>query len=100
MTVRTGDIVAIVGDVGAGKSSILRAIMGQLRKSEGIMHLYGSIAYVPSEPWLVSTTLKENIIFGMPYDEYKYRAVIRACALTRDIQSLSRGKIVVNSFPL
>ncbi|KAI9598979.1 hypothetical protein BDF19DRAFT_419287 [Syncephalis fuscata] len=91
MTVRAGDIVAVVGDVGAGKSSTILAIMGQLRKSEGIMHLHGSIAYVPSEPWLVSSTLKENIVFGMPYDEHKYRAVIRACALTRDIKSLSRG---------
>jgi ATP-binding cassette subfamily C (CFTR/MRP) protein 1/ATP-binding cassette subfamily C (CFTR/MRP) protein 2 len=93
MTVRAGDVVAIVGDVGAGKSSILSAIMGQLRQSEGILQLYGSIAYVPSEPWLVSATLRENIVFGMPYDDRKYRAVIRACALTRDIKSLSRGRL-------
>lgn len=92
MVVRAGDVVAIVGDVGAGKSSILLAIMGQLRQSDGEMHLHGSIAYVPSEPWLVNATLQENIVFGMPFDERKYHAVIRACALTRDIKSLTRGK--------
>ncbi|RKP06702.1 P-loop containing nucleoside triphosphate hydrolase protein, partial [Thamnocephalis sphaerospora] len=91
MTVRAGDVVAVVGDVGAGKSSLLSAIMGQLRHSEGEMRVHGSIAFVPSEPWLVNATLKDNIVFGMPYNEHKYRAVVRACALTRDINSLTRG---------
>jgi ABC-type multidrug transport system ATPase subunit len=91
MEVRAGDVVGIVGDAGAGKTSLLAAIMGQLRHSAGEVRVHGSIAYVPAEPWLVNTTLKENIIFGMPYNERKYRAVIRACRLAPDISTFPHG---------
>ncbi len=50
-----------------------------------------SVAYCSQSPWLLGTTLKENILFGSPYDERRYRAVIKACALEPDLKILEYG---------
>ncbi len=90
-TVRRGQLTAIVGDVGSGKSSLLAALLGQMIKVEGECMVFGSIGYVPQEAWLLNMSLRENIIFGSPYDEDKYRKVIQVCALERDLSLMANG---------
>ncbi|KAI8360647.1 P-loop containing nucleoside triphosphate hydrolase protein [Mortierella sp. GBAus27b] len=91
MSVKPGDLVAIVGDVGSGKSSTLAAIMGQIKLRAGDREVHGSLAYVPHDAWLVNATLKENILFGSPFNRDKYNDILRVCALTRDLTLLSAG---------
>jgi ABC-type bacteriocin/lantibiotic exporter with double-glycine peptidase domain len=51
----------------------------------------GSIGYVPQEAWLLNMTLRDNIIFGSPYDEKRYNETIRVCALKRDLTLMAHG---------
>ncbi|CAJ0633095.1 12600_t:CDS:10 [Entrophospora sp. SA101] len=89
MKVRKGEVIAIVGDVGAGKSSILAAIQGQIKKENGVRKVLGSISYVPHDAWLLNATLKENILFGEDFDSKKYQEVLHCCALNKDLTLLS-----------
>ncbi|CAG8706574.1 22409_t:CDS:10 [Dentiscutata erythropus] len=91
LTLKQGEVIAVVGDVGAGKSSILAAILGQLRKENGVRKIRGSISYVPHDAWLLNDTLKENILFGNECDDERYQEVIHVCALRRDLEWLSNG---------
>ncbi|CAO3569994.1 unnamed protein product [Mortierella alpina] len=84
-------LVAIVGDVGSGKSSTLAAIMGQIKLVAGERAVHGSLAYVPHDAWLLNATLRENVLFGSPFDQKKYNDILRVCALTRDLTLLSQG---------
>ncbi|KAH7042284.1 P-loop containing nucleoside triphosphate hydrolase protein [Linnemannia elongata] len=91
MKIKPGDLVAIVGDVGSGKSSTLAAIMGQIRLMAGSRAVRGTLAYVPHDAWLLNATAKENILFGSPFNQEKYNAILRVCALNRDMGLLSAG---------
>ncbi|KAF7716379.1 ABC transporter [Penicillium ucsense] len=104
-----GRLSIIAGPTGSGKTSLLMALLGEMRLVEGRVHLPGgmgnraelpvdpetglidSVAYCAQEAWLVNATVKENIIFASPYDEKRYRAVLKACALERDIEILDAG---------
>ncbi|KAM6496895.1 metal resistance protein YCF1 [Amanita muscaria] len=91
LSVRMGEVVGIFGRVGAGKSSLLSAIIGDLVRTEGQIELYGSVAYVPQSPWIMTASVRENILFSHEYDEAFYNAVIEACALTQDLALLPQG---------
>uniref|UniRef100_A0AAQ5YZ93 ATP-binding cassette, sub-family C (CFTR/MRP), member 3 n=1 Tax=Amphiprion ocellaris TaxID=80972 RepID=A0AAQ5YZ93_AMPOC len=82
-----GSLLAVVGHVGCGKSSLISALLGEMEKVEGD----GSVAYVPQQAWIQNATLRDNILFGRPYNEQKYRCVLDACALTPDLQVLPGG---------
>ncbi|KAJ5562910.1 hypothetical protein N7461_001671 [Penicillium sp. DV-2018c] len=104
-----GKLNIIAGPTGSGKTSLLMALLGEMRLLEGRVHLPGglsnradlpvdpetglidSVAYCAQEAWLVNATVKENIIFASPYDERRYRAVLKACALERDLAILDAG---------
>ncbi|CAG8447380.1 10995_t:CDS:10 [Ambispora gerdemannii] len=91
MQVKQGEVVAIVGDVGAGKSSVLAAILGQIRLSAGTRRIRGSISYVPHDAWLLNATLKDNILFGNELDNRRYQEVLHVCGVNRDLPLLSHG---------
>lgn len=76
----------------AGKSSILQAILSKMTVQQGRVNVGGSIAYVPQTPWVQNLSLRDNILFGMPFDEQKYKAVIHACALELDLKTLPNGE--------
>ena len=76
----------ITGPVGSGKSILLSAIAGELSNANGTISCKGTIVYVPQIAWIFSGTIRENILFGEPYEETKYARIINACALTEDIQ--------------
>lgn len=86
-----GSLVAIVGPVGSGKSSLLAAIMGEMTRTAGSVLLGGSIAYCPQQSWIQNATVRDNILFGRPFDKDRYDAVIEECALSTDLQLLPHG---------
>ncbi|KAF7297335.1 Multidrug resistance-associated ABC transporter protein [Mycena indigotica] len=92
MTVPRGAFIAIVGRVGSGKSSILQALIGEMRKTEGTVRFGGSIAYVPQTAWIRNATLRQNIVFGQKDDEDKFREVVAACSLEHDLEVLPHGE--------
>ncbi|XP_017271649.1 canalicular multispecific organic anion transporter 2 isoform X1 [Kryptolebias marmoratus] len=86
-----GSLLAVVGHVGCGKSSLISALLGDMEKLEGEVSVRGSVAYVPQQAWIQNATLRDNILFGKNYDERKYRRVLDACALTPDLEVLPGG---------
>ena len=86
-------LTVITGQVGSGKSTLLAAIAGEVTQSSGNIACSGTIAYVSQTAWVFSGTLRENVLFGEPYDEKKYAEVIEACALKEDIKRFSNGDL-------
>uniref|UniRef100_A0A8B9Y353 ATP binding cassette subfamily C member 4 n=1 Tax=Bos mutus grunniens TaxID=30521 RepID=A0A8B9Y353_BOSMU len=92
-TVRPGELLAVVGPVGAGKSSLLSAVLGELPLSQGKVSVHGRIAYVSQQPWVFSGTVRSNILFGKKYEKERYEEVIKACALEEDLRLLREGDL-------
>jgi ABC-type transport system involved in cytochrome bd biosynthesis fused ATPase/permease subunit len=70
-----GELVAIVGRVGAGKSSLVHAILGNMQPTQGTAEAGGRVSYVPQNPWCQNLSLRDNITFGLPFDEERYSRV-------------------------
>jgi ABC-type multidrug transport system fused ATPase/permease subunit len=83
-----GEILGIVGPVGAGKSSLLHAVLGELQPTSGSVAVRGTVAYCSQMPWILAGTVRSNITFFRPYDEDWFQTVVRACALERDLTLL------------
>ena len=82
--------------MGSGKSTLLSVIAGEIPVTEGNCECCGTIAYVPQMPWVFSGTLRENILFGRPFDFDKYTRTIRVCALEGDIEGFpDKDQVVV-----
>ncbi|KAJ3273542.1 hypothetical protein HDV01_004309 [Terramyces sp. JEL0728] len=86
-----GKLVAIVGAVGSGKSTLLNSLIGETRRVSGEVKISGSFGYAPQQAWIQNATVKENILFGSPYEEERYINTIRVCALEKDLQMLNNG---------
>ncbi|KAA8520388.1 hypothetical protein F0562_014644 [Nyssa sinensis] len=93
LQVKRGMKVAICGTVGSGKSSLLSCILGEMPKLSGTIKISGTKAYVPQSPWILTGNVRENIIFGNPYDSFKYDRTVKACALTKDFELFSAGDL-------
>ncbi|KAJ4445532.1 hypothetical protein ANN_12212 [Periplaneta americana] len=91
LEVPRGRLIGICGSVGSGKSSLLSAIMGDMIVSSGQLRVMGSMAIVSQQAWIFNDTVRENILFGLPFDESKYQAVIECCCLQRDLELLANG---------
>ena len=91
MSVRPGELCLIVGATGGGKSTLLSALLGNVRRVHGSVAVGGRVAYCPQKAWVLNATLKENILFGAAYDEARYGAVLDACALRPDLALLPAG---------
>ncbi|PNF26812.1 hypothetical protein B7P43_G17381 [Cryptotermes secundus] len=91
LDVRPGELVAVVGPVGSGKTSLLHAILKELPLNSGSISVGGSVSYASQEPWLFTGSVRQNILFGQPMDRNRYRQVVRVCALERDFQLLPHG---------
>ncbi|XP_047551479.1 cystic fibrosis transmembrane conductance regulator isoform X4 [Lutra lutra] len=87
--IERGQLLAVAGSTGAGKTSLLMMIMGELEPSEGKIKHSGRISFCSQFSWIMPGTIKENIIFGVSYDEYRYRSVIKACQLEEDISKFA-----------
>nr|CAD7448332.1 unnamed protein product [Timema bartmani] len=91
VNVNKGSLVAIVGTVGSGKTSLVSGFLGEMNKLSGRVNTKGSIAYVPQQAWIQQSTLKDNITFGRNLDTSLYDKVIEACALKSDLEILPGG---------
>ncbi|EPB66448.1 hypothetical protein ANCCEY_14458, partial [Ancylostoma ceylanicum] len=86
-----GALIAVVGKVGCGKSSLLSALLGEMGKLHGRIGVRGKVAYVPQLPWIQNMTVRDNILFGKPFDKRRYNQVLNACALKPDLKILPSG---------
>ncbi|KAG0266802.1 Multidrug resistance-associated protein 1 [Mortierella polycephala] len=91
LRVPDGHLTAIVGRIGQGKSSLLSAIMGEMYKQQGTITVYGDLAYVPQQAWIINATMRDNILFGKPFDKVKYDQIIHAAGLQPDLEMLTAG---------
>ncbi|KAJ2994469.1 hypothetical protein NUW58_g1549 [Xylaria curta] len=90
--VQKGELLAVIGSVGSGKSSLLSALAGEMRKTSGrITQGVISRAYCPQDAWIKNATVKDNITFDRSWDSNFYSQVIDACCLLPDLQALAAG---------
>ncbi|XP_058061172.1 ATP-binding cassette sub-family C member 4-like [Anopheles bellator] len=88
---RKGKLIGVIGPVGAGKSSLLQAILRELPLDSGAIVCRGKFGYVSQEPWVFAGTVRQNILFGQPMEKDRYESVVRACALVTDFEQLPDG---------
>ncbi|KAI1375361.1 P-loop containing nucleoside triphosphate hydrolase protein [Hypoxylon crocopeplum] len=111
ITFPKGELSVISGKTGSGKSLMLAAILGEVDLLGGSISaprappqryddkanrdnwiIPGAIAFVAQIPWIENATVKENILFGLPYDAYRYNRTIEVCALMKDMEMFSDGE--------
>ncbi|XP_037815936.1 probable multidrug resistance-associated protein lethal(2)03659 [Lucilia sericata] len=91
LNIKPKTLVAVVGPVGSGKSSLIQAILGELPPVSGTMQINGIHSYASQEPWLFTGTVRQNILFGLPMDKKRYNMTVKKCALERDFELLPYG---------
>ncbi|KAL8290351.1 hypothetical protein RQP46_002609 [Phenoliferia psychrophenolica] len=91
LAIPRGQLCAIVGPVGSGKSSLLQALVGEMKRMRGEVTFGGSIAYCSQQAWIQNCTLKANILFGRELDEERYAQVIKDSCLEADLAMLPYG---------
>ncbi|CAM1304666.1 Uncharacterised protein g3835 [Pycnogonum litorale] len=91
MRIGKGKLVAVVGSVGSGKSSLLSSLLGEMQKVDGKVSITGNVAYVPQQAWIQNSTVEKNILFFKQKNEKRYSQVLRSCALESDLEILPGG---------
>ncbi|KAG1673338.1 Multidrug resistance-associated protein 4 [Nymphon striatum] len=86
-----GDFICVIGEVGSGKTSLLKTILKEMVVNNGSIKVRGKTAYVCQQSWIFSDTLKNNILFGSIYDQERYNNIINACCLSMDINMMPHG---------
>jgi ATP-binding cassette subfamily C (CFTR/MRP) protein 4 len=77
-------LVAVVGRVGSGKTTLLHVILKEIQLLKGELDVKGTISYASQEPWIFSSSIRQNILFGQKMDVKKYNKVVQVCALEKD----------------
>ncbi|XP_074303388.1 ABC transporter C family member 4-like [Silene latifolia] len=91
LDIKKGQLAAVVGTVGSGKSSLLASILGEMHKVKGKVRVCGSTAYVAQTSWIQNATIQENILFGLSMNQEKYKEVVRVCCLEKDLEMMEFG---------
>lgn len=86
-----GKLIGLIGPVGAGKSSFLQMVLGELKPKTGNIMVNGKLSYAGQEPWVFASTIRQNIIFGQEYSSTRYKQVIKVCALEKDFKQFPYG---------
>ncbi|KAI2915031.1 hypothetical protein CBS63078_3497 [Aspergillus niger] len=91
LVIRQGSAVVVAGSIGSGKSSLLKAILGELCFVSGYSYIrpHLRMAYCAQEPWLLNDTIRNNILGGRAMDSGWYQQVLEAVHLLPDLDSLS-----------
>ncbi|KAL7370299.1 hypothetical protein ABVT39_025137 [Epinephelus coioides] len=95
LTLDSNKLLAVIGPVGAGKSSLLSTILGELPNEKGVLKVNGQLTYAAQQPWVFPGTIRSNILFGKEFSPQKYERVLRACALKRDMELLPDGDLTL-----
>ena len=97
LTVEKGDLIGIVGPIGAGKTCLLNAILNNLdvlnNPSSKKIKINGTVAYVPQKAWILNDTIKNNIVFKRPFSIEKYNTVVNICQLIPDFELFKQGDL-------
>ncbi|XP_068424094.1 ATP-binding cassette sub-family C member 2 [Clinocottus analis] len=93
LDIKPGRLVAVVGAVGSGKSSLMSALLGEMYSTKGFINIQGSMAFVPQQAWIQNSTLRDNVLFGSSHEERRFQRVIEACALAPDLELLPGGDL-------
>eukprot|EP00850_Spirogloea_muscicola_P005214 SM000023S07670 [mRNA] locus=s23:744663:754300:- [translate_table: standard] len=88
LAVPQGALVAVVGEVASGETSLLAGLLGELKCLEGGAVLRGTVGYVSQVPWIQAATFRDNVLFGEEYEAERYAEVLQACALTFDLEQM------------
>ncbi|OQR90009.1 multidrug resistance-associated protein 1 [Thraustotheca clavata] len=91
LRIKKDELVVVHGAVGQGKSSLCSILLGEMEKLSGTVFVGGQVAYFSQQAWIQNTTIRENILFGKPYDRIKYQKILDACALQSDLQTFPAG---------
>jgi ABC-type multidrug transport system fused ATPase/permease subunit len=91
LDIRRGELLAVIGGIGCGKTSLLSALAGDMRKVHGTLKFASERAFCPQTAWIQNATVRDNILFGKPYEPEWYDTVVTACQLRRDMEILPNG---------
>jgi len=100
--VKKGELIAIVGEVGSGKSSLISALLGEMeptsdknspsnKRQQAFRVVSGNVSYSSQVPWIVNETVKNNITMGLPFNQEKFNRALELCALVDDLRMLPAG---------
>ncbi|KAK8395732.1 hypothetical protein O3P69_005668 [Scylla paramamosain] len=92
LSIEKGKLIGVCGSIGAGKSSLISAICGDMKVQNGSVQVNGHLALVTQQAWIYNDTFRENVLIGQQYDEEKYKEVLRVCSLESDIELLASGE--------
>lgn len=95
LNLERGKLYAVIGMVGSGKSSFLSSILGEISMIEGNVCVRGSVSYVDQEAWVFGASVRQNIIFGEPFDRQRYQRVVKACSLFKDFAQFPEGDYTI-----
>jgi len=91
--IKAGSLNAVIGTMGAGKSSLLLSIAGEMPRCAGNLRFLGRVAYIDKEPMVYPGTIRENIVFGRAYSKESYDRVVKACYLENDFKGFVEGDL-------
>ncbi|KAL1513419.1 hypothetical protein ABEB36_002836 [Hypothenemus hampei] len=91
MDVGSHELAVIIGPVGSGKTTLLHGILGELTAQSGTIQVNGKMSYASQDPWLFVGSVRQNIIFGQPFDARRYQKIVKVCQLQRDLALFPHG---------
>jgi len=90
--IHSNSLVAIAGSVGSGKSSFIYSVLNELVLLSGNFRTKQmSYGFVPQQSWVYGGTLRDNILFGKPFNQDLYLQTLKVCALNRDLDTFASG---------
>jgi len=96
VSVRKGEVLAVCGPVGCGKSTLINGIIDEVPASpESTVLTQGRVAYVAQSPFILNMTLRDNILFGLPFEKDVYDRVLDSCCLRQDVEQLGGDLIEI-----
>ena len=93
VSVTSGELLLVAGEVGSGKSSLLELLLGEMDVQSGRARVnrFGGVGYAPQSTWIINASVRENILLGRQCEDEWYAQVLRSCALEVDLHSFADG---------